>query len=50
MAFSARLLSIWVLPDIYVEKTIKGIREGRDEFLEKALEIAEKIDIAVTKN
>jgi len=27
-------------PDIYVEKTIKGVRENRDEFLEKALEIA----------
>lgn len=27
-------------PDIYVNKTIKGIRENKDEFLEKALEIA----------
>ncbi|MEO8887607.1 MAG: S41 family peptidase [Mucilaginibacter sp.] len=27
-------------PDIYVTKTIKGVRENRDEFLEKALEIA----------
>lgn len=31
---------IGILPDIYVEKTIKGVREGRDEFLEKAMEIA----------
>lgn len=28
-------------PDIYVNKTIKGIRENRDEFLEKAIEVAE---------
>ncbi len=27
-------------PDVYVDKTIKGIRENRDEFLEKAIEIA----------
>ncbi len=27
-------------PSIYVERTIKGVRENRDEFLEKALEIA----------
>jgi hypothetical protein len=31
---------IGILPDIYVEKTIKGIKEGCDEFLEKAIEIA----------
>ncbi len=30
---------IGVIPDVYVEKTIAGVREGRDEFLEKALEI-----------
>jgi len=30
---------IGVLPDVYVEKTIKGVIEGRDEFLEKALEV-----------
>lgn len=29
-----------VLPDVYVEKTIEGVRTGRDEFLEKALELA----------
>lgn len=28
-------------PDIYVNKTIKAIRENRDEFLEKAIEVAE---------
>ena len=32
---------IGILPDIYVQKTIKGVREGRDEFLEKAIELAE---------
>ncbi|MFZ4399328.1 MAG: S41 family peptidase [Bacteroidales bacterium] len=31
---------IGILPDIYVNKTIQGIKEGRDEFLEKAIEIA----------
>ncbi|TNJ41327.1 hypothetical protein KFZ70_00515 [Tamlana fucoidanivorans] len=30
---------IGILPDIYLEKTIKGIKEGRDEFLEKAIEL-----------
>jgi len=30
------------LPDIYVKKTIQGIIEGRDELLEKALEVAKK--------
>jgi C-terminal processing protease CtpA/Prc len=31
---------VGILPNVYVEKTIKGVREGRDEFLEKALELA----------
>lgn len=26
-------------PDIYIEPTIQGIKEGRDELLEKALEL-----------
>ncbi|MFD0751484.1 S41 family peptidase [Mucilaginibacter calamicampi] len=30
-------------PDVYIAKTIKGIREGRDEFLEKAIEIANRV-------
>ena len=29
-----------IVPDVPVERTIKGIREGRDEFLEKAIELA----------
>lgn len=33
---------VGILPDVYVEKTIQGVREGRDEFLEKAMEIATK--------
>ena len=33
---------IGILPDIYITKTIKGIQEGRDEFLEKAIELANK--------
>lgn len=31
---------IGIVPDVRVDPTIKGIREGRDEFLEKALELA----------
>jgi len=27
-------------PNIYVTKTIKGVRDGKDEFLEKAIEVA----------
>ncbi|MEO6001259.1 MAG: S41 family peptidase [Chitinophagaceae bacterium] len=30
---------VGILPNIYVQKTIKGVREGRDEFLEKAVEV-----------
>ena len=36
------LFGVGILPDIYVEKTIKGVREGRDEFLEKAIELAKE--------
>ncbi|WP_082893739.1 S41 family peptidase [Rufibacter ruber] len=31
---------VGIIPNVLVEKTIKGVRENRDEFLEKALEIA----------
>lgn len=34
--------AIGILPDIYITKTIKGISERRDEFLEKAIELAKK--------
>ncbi|MEL7221897.1 MAG: S41 family peptidase [Bacteroidota bacterium] len=30
---------IGILPDIYVNKTIAGVRAGKDEFLEKAIEV-----------
>lgn len=30
-----------IVPDIYLERTIKGIAEGRDEFFEKAMALAE---------
>ncbi|MDR2148394.1 MAG: peptidase S41, partial [Tannerella sp.] len=33
---------IGIVPDIVVKPTIKGIREGRDEVLEKAIEFIEK--------
>ncbi|MBC6700375.1 S41 family peptidase [Hymenobacter puniceus] len=31
---------VGITPDIYLEKTLQGVREGRDEFLEKAIELA----------
>lgn len=31
---------VGILPNVYIEKTIKGVLEGRDEFLEKAFELA----------
>mgnify|MGYP001823441877 CR=1 FL=1 len=34
--------AIGITPDIYVSKTIEGIKAGRDEFLEKAIELIEK--------
>jgi hypothetical protein len=33
---------IGIIPNVYVEKTITGVIEGRDEFLEKAIEIAKQ--------
>lgn len=33
---------VGIIPHVRMERTIKGIRQGRDEFLEKALEIAER--------
>ena len=36
----SQLFGIGFIPDIIVHKTIKGIKEERDEFLEKAIEIA----------
>lgn len=30
---------IGILPDIYVNKTIEGVKQGRDEFLEKAIAV-----------
>ena len=30
---------VGLTPDIYVEPTIQGIREGRDELIEKAVEV-----------
>ncbi len=33
---------IGILPNVYVSKTIQGVKEGRDEFLEKAIELAKK--------
>jgi C-terminal processing protease CtpA/Prc len=32
---------VGIIPDIIVKRTVKAIREGRDEMMEKALEIIE---------
>ncbi len=34
--------AIGVLPDIYVNKTIAGLKTGKDEFLEKAIQVIEE--------
>ena len=34
------LHGVGILPDVYARKTIQGIRDNRDEFLEKAIELA----------
>jgi len=34
--------AIGITPDIYVSKTIEGIKAGKDEFLEKAVELTEQ--------
>ena len=34
--------SVGILPNIYVQKTVKGVLDGRDEFLEKAVEVGNK--------
>lgn len=31
---------IGILPNVYIEKTIQGVKDGRDDFLDKALELA----------
>lgn len=35
----SQLQAIGIQPDVYVKETIKGIAEGRDEFMEKAMEL-----------
>ena len=34
--------AVGILPDIYIEKTVDGAKSGKDEFLEKAIELAKK--------
>lgn len=36
----SQLHGVGIFPDVYVERTIKGVRENRDEFLDKAIELA----------
>lgn len=33
-----------IIPDVYIERTIKGVSEGKDELLEKAIQVAERND------
>lgn len=35
----SQLYAIGILPDIYVNKTIEGVKSGEDEFLNKAIEV-----------
>lgn len=35
----SQLHGIGILPDIYVDKSIDGVKSGKDEFLEKAIEV-----------
>ena len=44
-----QLHGIGILPDVYVEKTIEGVTNGKDEFLDKALEIVNKKISAANK-
>ena len=37
----SQLFGKGILPDVYVQKTVQGIKEGRDEFLEKAIELVQ---------
>ena len=37
----SQLHGIGILPDIYVTKTIEGVKSGRDEVLEKAIELTQ---------
>lgn len=37
-----QLYGIGVLPDIYVNQTIEGFKAGRDDVLEKAIELTKK--------
>lgn len=41
---------VGIVPDIEVLPTIKGIREGRDELLEKAIEVINSTNLDKTKN
>ncbi len=34
--------AIGIIPDIYVSRTIEGIKAGKDEFLDKAIELTQK--------
>ncbi len=33
---------IGIIPDIYVYKTLEGVRLGKDEFLEKAIDVVKR--------
>ena len=39
-----------IVPDIEVKPTVKGLAEGRDELLEKAIEVVEKESLLSTKS
>jgi len=39
----SQLHGIGILPDVYVNKSIEGVKNGKDEYLEKALQILKEI-------
>ena len=40
---------VGIVPDIVVKPTIKGIREGKDEVMERAIELITKKEIISSK-
>lgn len=46
----SQLHGIGILPDIYLEKTVEGIKSGKDEFLQKAIELVSDGKISTQSN
>jgi C-terminal processing protease CtpA/Prc len=44
----SQLHGIGITPDVHVQKTIRGVIENRDEFLEKAIELANQYKLKIS--